>query len=189
MRCSRAARILLPGSRRWIAPCSMPQVQCQYCRLPFKVRRVEAGRAYYCCSGCALASRLPPGGAEGQYPVTPALIATVVVGFVYFNEVLFWTVALALAQEGRADPARTFARLSVGLGGLVLGGLLAGLWRAAVHRWSDALVALVALALVAVAVGPGFSPGGAVGANAALALWVARGWGKQKFSPKPPLPV
>ena len=167
----------------------MPRVQCHYCGLPFDVRRIEAGRAAYCCSGCALASRLPSGGVEGQYPVTPALIAAVVVGFVYFNEVLFWIVGLALAQEGRAAVAGTFARLSAGLGVLVLVGLLAGLWRAAAHRWSDALVALAALVLVVAALGPGLSPGGAVGANAALALWVARGWGKQKLSPKPPVPV
>jgi hypothetical protein len=167
----------------------MPQVSCQYCGLPFKVRRVEAGRTYYCCSGCALASRLPPGGVEGRYPVTPALIAGLVVGFVYFNEVLFWTLALALTQEDRPGTAQVFAQLSAGLGVLVLGGLLIGLGRATAHRWSDALVALVALALVALSLRPDVSPGAVVGANAALALWVVRGWGKKKFSPKPPLPV
>ena len=167
----------------------MPRVQCHYCGLPFNVRRIEAGRAAYCCSGCALASRLPPGGVAGQYPVTPALVAAVVTGFGYFNQVLFWTVALALAQEGRVETARTFGRLSAGLGVLVLGGLVAGLGRAAARRWSDALVALAALALLVAALRPALSPGTAVGANAALALWVARGWGKLKLSPKPPLPI
>ena len=73
----------------------MPRVQCSYCGLPFRVRQVEAGRAYYCCSGCALASRLPPAGEGGQFPVTPALIVALGVGFAFFNEVLFWTLALA----------------------------------------------------------------------------------------------
>jgi hypothetical protein len=167
----------------------MPQVPCRFCGLPFKVRRVEAGRAYYCCSGCALVSRLPPGGVEGRYPVTPALIAALVVGFGYFNEMLFWTLALEIAREQRPETAQVFARLSAGLGLFVWAALVAGLWRAAAHQWSDALVALATLALVVAAVRPGLSPGGLVGANAALALWVARGWGKQKTSPKPPVPI
>ncbi len=167
----------------------MSQVQCQYCGLPFKVRRVEAGRAYYCCSGCALASRLPPGGVDGRYPVIPALVVALVVGFVFFNEVLFWTLALEIAREHRPETAQVFARLSAGLGLFVWAALFAGLWRAAVHRWSDVVMALATLVLVVTAVRPGLSPGGVVGANAALALWVARGWGKQKTLPKPPLPI
>ena len=41
----------------------MPRIQCSYCGLPFTVRKVEPGRAVFCCSGCALASRLPAPGA------------------------------------------------------------------------------------------------------------------------------
>lgn len=167
----------------------MPQVQCQYCGLPFRVRRIEAGRAYYCCSGCALVSRLPPGGVEGRYPVVPLLVAGLAVAFMYFNEVLFWTLALEIAREHRPETALAFARLSTGLGFLVWAALVFGLGRAAVNRWSDALMMAATGALVVTAIWPPLSAGGIAGANAALGLWVVRGWGKQKTSQIPSLPV
>ena len=61
------------------------RIQCSYCGLPFTVRQTEAGHASYCCSGCALASRLPPVDSNGQFPVTPALIVALGVGFAFFN--------------------------------------------------------------------------------------------------------
>jgi hypothetical protein len=167
----------------------MSQVQCRYCGLPFKVRQVEAGRAYYCCSGCALVSRLPTAGEGGQFPVTPALVAAMGVGFGFFNEVLFWTLALALAREHRADTALLFTRVSAGLGVLVWVALAAGMWRAPARRWTDALMALATLAAIAIAIQPGLSAGGVVAANAALGFWLARGWGKQKFTRKKPVTV
>ena len=162
----------------------MPRIQCSYCGLPFTVRQVEAGRASYCCSGCALASRLPLVDQSGQFPVTPALIVTLGVGFAFFNEVLFWTLALALAREHRAPAALLFARVSLGAGMLVWTVLAASLARAPVRRWSDALVALATLAAVASAIRSGLSAGGVVAANAALGLWLARGWGRRSFTRK-----
>lgn len=164
-------------------------VQCSYCGLPFRVRRVEAGSPLYCCSGCALASRLPPVGPQGQYPVTPALVAALVVAFAFFNQVLFWTLAVLLAREGRADTARIFAGVSTGLGVLVGLALAVGIWRAPVRRWTDAAVALAALLVMATAWQREWPAGRAVGADAALVFWLARGWGKQKFRRKPVLPV
>jgi len=167
----------------------MPRISCSYCGLPFQVRRIETGRNYYCCSGCALASRLPTGGANGQFPVTPALIAALGVGFAYFNEVLFWTLALALAREHRAGPAQVFALISAGLGVLVWAALVVVLGRAAARRWSDALLAAATLAVLAGAFWPGLSAGRAVGVNLVLAIWAVRGWCKQKLFGKKALPV
>ncbi|MDD2764930.1 MAG: hypothetical protein PHE83_13255 [Opitutaceae bacterium] len=167
----------------------MPRVQCSYCGLPFNVRQIEAGRAYYCCSGCALVSRLPAAGGGGEFPVTPALVAALGVGFALFNQVLFWTLAAELAREQRAVPALLFARISAGLGVLVWAVLATGIWRAPVRRWSDALVALATLGGLALAIWPPLSAGGAVASSAALGLWLGRGWGKQKFARKKTLPV
>ncbi|MGA2444765.1 MAG: hypothetical protein ABSG50_04950 [Opitutaceae bacterium] len=167
----------------------MPRIQCSYCGLPFKVRQVEAGRAYYCCSGCALASRLPPAGEGGQFPVTPALVAALGVGFGFFNEVLFWTLALELAREDRADIALLFARVSAGLGVLVWVAAAVGMWRAPVRRWTDAVVALATLGVIAAAIQPKLSAGCVVAANSAQGLWLARGWCKQKFIRKKSLTV
>ncbi len=165
------------------------RIQCSYCGLPFTVRQVEAGRACYCCSGCALASRLPPVGEGGQFPVTPALIAALGVGFAFFNEVLFWTLALALVHDNRAELALLFARVSAGLGVLVWAAAVAGIWRAPVRRWTDAVVALATLGGIVAAVQPQLSAGCVVAADAALGLWLARGWCKQKFIRKKSLTV
>ena len=159
----------------------MPRIQCSYCGLPFTVRQVEAGRACYCCSGCALASRLPPVGEGGQFPVTPALIAALGVGFAFFNEVLFWTLALLLIRDNRVETAMLFVRVSAGLGVLVWAAAVAGMWRAPVRRWTDAVVALATLGIIAAAVQPPLSAGCVAAANAALGLWLGRGWCKQKF--------
>jgi hypothetical protein len=165
------------------------RIQCSYCGLPFTVRQVEAGRAAYCCSGCALASRLPPVGEGGQFPVTSALIVALGVGFAFFNAVLFWTLALALVHDRRAETALLFARVSAGLGVLVWGAAVAGMWRAPVRRWTDAVMALATLAVIAAAVQPKLSAGCVVAADAALGLWLVRGWCKQKFLRKKPLTV
>ena len=167
----------------------MVRTECRYCGLPVKVRQLEPGRAYFCCSGCALASRLPPPGAGGEFPVTPALIVALGVGFGFFNEVLFWTLALELARENRTDMALLFARVSGGLGVLVWVAAAVGMWRAPVRRWTDAVVALATLGVIAAAVQPKLSAGCVVAANAALGLWLARGWGKLKFIRKKPLTV
>jgi hypothetical protein len=167
----------------------MPQVQCEYCGLPFNVRRIEPGHRYFCCSGCALISRLPPGGVEGRYPVVPALIAALVAFVLFFNEVLFWSLSLEVGREGRLETAHLLARVSAELGAVMWLALAAGLWSAVTRRLVDALLTVVTGALIGVAFWPPLSAGWLVGANAALALWVARGWGKRKFATKPAVPV
>jgi hypothetical protein len=167
----------------------MAQVQCHYCGLPFNVRRVEPARRYFCCSGCALASRLPPGGVEGRYPVVPALIEGLAVSVLYFNELLFWSLGLEVAREGRLETGQTLTAISAGLGAVVWIALTIGLWSAARRRWSDGLLTVATGALLGAAVWPPLSAGWIVAGNAALALWLVRGRSKKKFAPKPTVPV
>lgn len=167
----------------------MPQVQCHYCGLPFKVRQIETARAYYCCSGCALASRLPRAGEAGQFPVTAALVTALGVGAAFFNEMLFWTLAVALAREQRAETAAIFVHVSAGLGVLVWIAMAASMGRAPARRWTDLLVALATLAGLVAAAWPPLSAGGVALANAGLALWMGRGWCKPKLIGKKTLPI
>ena len=160
----------------------MPQIQCSYCGLPFTVKKVEPGRLVFCCSGCALASRLPTRDASGAFPITPALVVALGSGFAFFNEVLFWGLAAALAHDKRAAQALLLARVSAGLGVLVWGLLAGGMWRAAVRRWTDAVVAGMTLIVLVGALFPKLSAGCVLTANGALGLWWLRGWGKQKFA-------
>ncbi len=130
--------------------------------------------------------RLPRPDENGHYPATRAVIVAVAAGFVLFNEALFWSLAVA----GRAATAGVFAHLSVGVGSVLWAGLALVLGRAAVWRWTDGLVTAATLAAaIGAPLGGGSAAGAVLGANAALALWIARGWGKKKFFRKPALPV
>ena len=160
----------------------MPRMQCSYCGLPFHVRRPEPGRAYYCCSGCALVSRLPRPGEAGQFPVTPVLLVALGAGFAFFNEAFFWMLAVALAREPRAAEALLFARVSTGLGAVVWLTQMVAMARAASRHWTDALAAVVTLAGLGGAAMSARPAGWVVLVNVALGLWLARGWGKQKFA-------
>jgi hypothetical protein len=129
-----------------------------------------------------MASRLPARGAGGEFPITPALVVALGPGFAFFNEAFFWGLALALARDHRAAQALLLTRVSAGLGILVWGLLAGGMWRAAVRRWTDALVAGATLTVIAGALAPELSAGCMLAANMILGLWLARGWGKQKFA-------
>lgn len=167
----------------------MPQVTCQYCGRPFQVRRPEPGRACFCSSGCALASRLPPGGIEGRYPVVPALMVGLIAAFLFFNEGLFWTLALEVTREGRPETGLRFVRLSAGVGVAVWFALVGVLACARAQHWTDAALLLATGALLVTAFRPPLSAGAIVAANAALGLWVVRGWSKKKLWEKPPVQV
>ena len=162
----------------------MPRTHCSYCGLPFNVRRIEPGRADYCCSGCALASRLPTAGEDGQFPVTLALVVALGIGFALFNEILFWALGVELAREQSMAQALLFARISGGLGILVWGALAAMLLRSGSRRWTDGLVSIVTFGALTAAVGWTRSAGNVLLVNAALASWLARGWGKRRFAQK-----
>lgn len=161
----------------------MTHVTCDYCGLPFKVRRVEPGRAYYCCSGCAIASRVPVDG-RGDFPITPALVAALGVGFVFFNQLLAWLLAALLAGEGRSELAAKFVLASWITGAAVWLALVVAQARAHGGRVADAGVALLALALGGAGALAGSLACGALG-NSLLLAWSVRGVLKKKTRRKP----
>jgi hypothetical protein len=96
----------------------MISVVCDHCRLPLRVARVTPGRAVYCCSGCALAARVPV-NAQGEFPVNGAVVTALGVGFAAFNQLLFWLLAILLLREGKAQMADRWV-----LGSLILGAVV-----------------------------------------------------------------
>ncbi len=150
------------------------KVTCEHCGLPFSTPRSEPGRAVYCCSGCALAARVPV-DAQGQFPVNAALVTALGVGFVFFNQVLFWLLAVLLARDpdAAANAVRfTWASLGVGVAvGLALASFQIS---AGARRTADWAVLVAAAGLLACGV-VNAHPGVAVGGNALLAAWALRG--------------
>jgi hypothetical protein len=154
----------------------MTTTGCRYCGLPFKVRRVEPGQDYFCCTGCAILARVPV-DADGQFPVNRHLVGALVTGFLYFNQLLFWLLAILLARdEGGALQAGRFAWLSAGAGGVVWLTILIVQLRERAARASDFVVAALVLASHALAASveqPSLTCMAA--ANALFLLWSLRG--------------
>jgi hypothetical protein len=128
-------------------------------------------------------SGLPQPGSGGEFPVTPALLVALGAGFAFFNEVLFWTLGMALAHDERVAQAALFMRVSGWLGAAIWTTFALAMACAASRRWTDAAAAAVTLtALIGVVVSTARPAGWIVGVNIALGLWLARGWGKRKFA-------
>ncbi len=162
------------------------KVVCEHCGLPFSVARVAPGKAVYCCSGCALAARVPV-DSHGQFPVNAALVTALGVGFVFFNEALFWMLGLLLSRRDDASSALNagrFALASLGIGVAVWGALMFFQTRAgAARRVLDRAV----LALSGFSLGWAVSRGRpeiALVANLVLAAWALRGLARKKVSEK-----
>ncbi len=161
----------------------MPRVNCSFCRLPFSVRQVRPDVDYFCCSGCALASRIPVN--EGQLPVSPALLAALGVGFGLFNQILFAVLGGAVIGEGRVETGVKLVWISFALGACVFAALMALVALARPRRWTDLAAALptVGLCVVAAArvVNGAIEPAGwlLLAGNAWFAAWLARGWARR----------
>lgn len=159
----------------------MTPVACRYCGLPFKVRRVEPGRDYFCCTGCAMLARVPV-DAQGQFPVNAQLISALVTGFLYFNQLLFWLLGVLLARdEAQAALATRFLWLAAAAAFVVWVAVLMVQLREKSARAGDFIVATLALAAHGVAFRA--LPPSAVCmavANALLLLWGVRGLLRKK---------
>lgn len=159
----------------------MTPVACRYCGLPFKVRRVEEGRDYFCCTGCAMLARVPV-DAQGQFPVNAHLIAALVTGFLYFNQLLFWGLASLLAGDtSQRVLAERFGWLSAGTALAVWLVVLSLQIRERTARTSDFV--MLALVLGAHALAFRAWPPSALCmamSNAAVLLWSSRGLLKRK---------
>ena len=161
----------------------MEKVPCTFCGLPVRVKTPSADQAVYCCSGCALAAQIPLG--DGDLPVSRQLVVFLGVAFAFFNQFLFWALAVALRGEERAELAFRFDVLAVVAGGVVLIAGLALLAKAPVRRCGDWLGLVIALGLLGVGIwlsaSVSFSRGviWILGANAVLLGFLGRGWVKR----------
>jgi len=159
----------------------MQKVTCNFCGLPFAVLRAEPGVDYFCCSGCALASRIPL-GSGGQFPISPGLIIALTFAFGLFNQLLFAVLGSALVNEGRGEVGARLEMVSTILGGAVV---LAGAGFALISRGrsgGDAIVGPLMLIIgawfgwVAWRFDPGLVIWSSLAINLVLAAWLARGW-------------
>lgn len=153
----------------------MTSVSCHYCGLPFKVRRVEEGRDYFCCTGCAMLSRVPV-DEQGQFPVNAHLVSALVTGFLFFNQLLFWLVAVLLVRDSKMESAVRFFWLSGGAALAVWVALTFLFWKERTARAVDYV--FMTLGLVAVVVAFRRQPPWPlemVVANVILILWSFRG--------------
>ena len=168
----------------------MERLTCDYCSLPFRAPyKPAAGAKAFCCSGCAMASRL---GIEGeQFPISPQLVFDLLFGFGVFNQFLLVLLAAALRRDGAAAGAGLCVTISALLGATSFLVALAWQWRSRWMQASDAIVFAVLAAPVAggAVFGVRFHlvSGVAVAAVANLALvgWQGRGflrrkWGRRK---------
>lgn len=159
----------------------MERLTCDYCGLPFRApRKPPAGEKAFCCSGCAMASRL---GIEGErFPISPQLIFDVVLAFGVFNELLLVLLGAALRRDGNAAAADLCVQGSAGLGASLYLAALVWQWRSRWLRASDAflyaLLAAPVLGGVAVALwlGRGDAALVAAAANLLLVAWQGRGF-------------
>lgn len=158
----------------------MERVTCAFCGLPFRVRVARPGESHFCCSGCALASRIPV-TAEGL-PVSRALVVALVLGFGLFNQLLFTALAAATAAEGRQAEADLFVLVAQAVGGVLTVACMAFVVTAIQRTASDWGVLVAALAGGGVALwrwmslGPAASSWVLLATNLFLAAWLTRGW-------------
>ena len=155
------------------------RVTCSFCGLPFSVRTAQADAQHFCCSGCALASRIF--ARDSGTPLTRELIIALVLGFGLFNQCLF---ALLAANTAKAnyEASSTFAVISIAIGTFEFVAGIACVLVAKSRRATD--VAVSALAILPAIMAARSASVGEVRSSAWLllignlcgALWVLRGW-------------
>jgi len=161
----------------------MTPVACRYCGLPFKVRRVEPGQEYFCCTGCAMLARVPV-DPQGQFPVNAHLISALVVAFLYFNQLLFWLLGAVLARdETQTVLAQRFGWLAAIMAVVVWIAVVIVQRREKAARGGDVIVAGLALGVHGIAFHV-LPPAAAymAGANAFLLVWSSRGLLRRKHA-------
>lgn len=93
----------------------MSELRCHYSGVPIEVKNPVPGRPYFSCSGCLVAGRLKV-DAQGDFPVTPTLLALLAGGLVFFNQGLFWLLSALVRGRGRDATAGYFLTGSLALG-------------------------------------------------------------------------
>ena len=158
----------------------MSQVHCEHCGQAFRVSRIEENRDYFCCAGCALRARVPV-DTEGNYPVNADLIGALVLGFLYFNQLLDWGLGSLVAWQGKALLAQRFAFGGAVLGVMVWFGVVLLQRRAGPLRGKDYVVAAISLTLIIASVQSTPLAASLLAAANALGLtWAFRGIARRK---------
>ncbi len=163
----------------------MNQVHCHHCGQSFRVRRADPKREYFCCAGCVLRARVPV-DAAGNYPVTGELIAVLVVGVLYFNQLLTWGVGALLARQDKVLLAQRFSMAGVILALLVWLGLVLLQRRARPGQGKDYVITAVSFLFIAASLGSALPAGGLLAAaNGMFLAWSLRGVFRRKVKDKP----
>lgn len=161
----------------------MPRVTCRFCGLPFSVRSAREGVDYYCCSGCALASRIPV--RDDGLPISRELVIALALGFGLFNQLLFGVLGQAVIAEGHADVGERWLLVSAAIGAVLFAVNLVFVVTAPTRHGSDAVTGLVTVAFVVWAVQRGATGHVAaacwiaLGTNLGMAAWWLRGWARR----------
>jgi hypothetical protein len=136
---------------------------------------VAVRRDGYCCAACALRDKVPV-NEKGQFPVNTELIAVLGLGFLFFNELLFWGTSGVVARDGRVELATKLAWVSGAAGGTTWLALLGvQIWQRT-FRGREIVVAALTLAIVGFALrGRVPALGWIAAANGVLAIWAGRG--------------
>ncbi|MDX2188051.1 MAG: hypothetical protein SFV32_14040 [Opitutaceae bacterium] len=95
----------------------MSRRACAYCGIPVRVPAATP-EPVFCCTGCAIANRIPV-DEKGQFPVNRALVAVLVLGFLFFNQILFAALASLAERQGKASLVELSSWISAGLGIIV----------------------------------------------------------------------
>jgi len=128
-----------------------------------------------------MASRVPVDD-KGQFPVNAHLVSALGVGFLFFNELLFWLVAELLVREGRMALAVRFFWLAGGAALAVWLALAVLQWRERTARVGDFIfmtLGLVVFGLALRRLPP--MPLEVVAANLVLIGWSFRGLLRKKL--------
>ncbi|WP_404421542.1 hypothetical protein [Nibricoccus sp. IMCC34717] len=162
----------------------MSQRTCHYCGIPVRAGRATEAEAVYCCTGCAIAERIPI-DSSGQFPVNRALVGTLVIGFLAFNQILFALLSAIAAHQAKATLSGRMAWASLGVG--------AGVWLALAlaMRFSgrrSVAEKLPAAAALGVFLWAGLSQPPALwlagAGNGILLIWNMRGLLRRRFTKK-----
>lgn len=78
----------------------MPAVSCVHCGGAIRGARAEIDAPACCCGGCALRARVPV-DAQGNFPVNGSLSVALVIGFLFFNQLLAWGMGVLSARQGK----------------------------------------------------------------------------------------
>lgn len=158
----------------------MERVSCDFCGLPFSVRPAPAGATHFCCSGCALASRIPVH--DGTLPVSKQLMIALALGFGVFNQIMFSVLGAAVADEGRVELGARLMVVSLSVGFLVLLVNIAFLATIRPWRTSDVIGASLGIFAAVSAVWSivkGEVAGATwflLGSSCWFVFWMTRGW-------------